>query len=193
MNALKIACAVSMLILCACAAQKFRLLLDEPPSGQPFNLPVEVTRLSIADLRNAVDNRDIIVSALAVPGRKDSIAPALSGGQRELLEKEFGKYISDHADYTARCSILIMEGVMRYASSWSGEGMSVRSKIRVVLIDSLHTPFLASAAGEADYSFQSNIANKKNFEKLYQKAMKAALFKAMESVSGVVKSIVPPK
>jgi hypothetical protein len=192
MGKIRILFALAAVITCACAFQKLQTVLDESPSGQAPRLPIAVTRLSVADARPAVDYRDMKISAFAIPGRRDESAPSLSGEQKDVLEKEFSRYLAHNSgDYTAACTILVLEGVMQYTSAWSGEDMVVKSKLRVVLIDSLHTPFLASAIGEAELSFKSNIANKKNFEKLYQKAMKMALFKAMESIGPVVNSIVP--
>jgi hypothetical protein len=187
---LKILLAVFVISLCSCAFQKFRTVIQEPVSGQSLKLPVLITRITFEDARVTVDNRDMKISRLALPGRKDEITPALSSEHREVLEKEIGKYVGNNrGEYKASCTIQILEGVKRYASSWSGEEMFVRSKIRVVLSDSLHTPYLASAIGEGEFSFQSNIANQMNFEILYQKAMRTALFKAVESIDGILKSI----
>lgn len=184
----------SLLVGAGCAFQKLQAVLDEPMSGPQVKLPVAITKLTIADIRTATNARDLKISAIALPGRKDEIAPPLSGEQKDVLEKEFASYAAFTAgDARAACTVQVVEGSMKYTSAWSGEEMFVRSKLRMVLIDSLHTPFLASAVGEAEFSFKSNIANKKNFEKLYQKAMKAALFKAAESISGAVRSMMPGK
>ncbi len=186
--------ACSAFLIVGCAFQKLQAVLDEPMAGPQVKLPVAVTKLTIADARSAADGRDLKISAFALPGRKDEIVPRLSADQKNMLENEFAKYRDYNAtDVRAACSLQVIEGVMKYTSAWSGEEMFVRSKLRLVLIDSLHTPFLASAVGEAEFSFKSNIANAKNFEKLYQKAMKAALFKAAESISAVVQAVVPAK
>jgi hypothetical protein len=173
-----------------CAFQKFRTIIEEPIAGQPIKLPVFITRLVIEDARPSADIRDMKISRFAIPGRKDEINPAISVEQKELLEKELGKYTGNTTGgLQASCTVQILEGLKRYKSSWSGEEMTVRSKLCLILSDTLHKPYLASATGEADFSFQSNIANKMNFEILYQKAMRTALFKAVESINNTLKSL----
>jgi acetamidase/formamidase len=70
--------------------------------------------------------------------------------------------------------------------------MRVRSKLRVSLFDSAHMPAPLSTTGEAEFFFTSTSANTLNFDRLYQKAMKTALFKAMESLSGALNSPAHP-
>jgi hypothetical protein len=191
---MRFAITLSLLVFAGCAYKKFQAFLDEPIAASQPKLPVTITKIFITDTRSGIDTRDVKISSLAVPGKNDQTIPGLSAEQKDVLEKQAAGYATaEGADFKAACSIMVVEGIKKYKSSWSGEDMVVKSKIRVVLADSVHTPFLSSAEGDAEYSFQSNIANRKNFEKLYQKAMKTALLKAMESISIALKTIDPRK
>jgi hypothetical protein len=176
-----------------CAYQKLQAVLDEPQAGAQQKLPVSITRLAVVDARAHADERSLKIPGLPLSARSDEVAPALSDEQKNMIERHIAGSVEADGAYKAACSVQVVEGVEKYKGSWLSEDMFVKSKIRVVLHDSLHTPFLASAEGETEYSFQSNIANTKNFEKLYKKAMKTALAKALESIGGVLKTMEPKR
>ena len=187
MTIVKIIASAILLMPCACAFKKLQTLIDEPASANAPRLAVAITNLVIVDGRATVDTRDVKTSKLAAPGRTDLISPAISQAHKDMLEKEMAWYSNGGASGPhAACTIQVVEGVERYKSTWSGEEMHARSKLRVSIVDSVHAPFVFSTVGEAEYYFTSNIANQSNFDRLYQKAMKTALFKAVESLSGAL-------
>lgn len=184
MKYIKLCGALILLLLANCAMLQIQSFIDEPIDADSIKLPIQISSLSIIDYRRNVDNRDINISWFALPGDKDEVLPKLSSDQRQLINDEFMKYVVNKSDnYTVRAVIEIVEGSKNYKCSWFFEDMKARSTIRITLYDSFHTPYLISATGEAVSTYTSGVSTKKYMEGLYQKAIRMALYKAVESIS----------
>ena len=160
-------------------------LKDESYRVKNVQLPFAISKILIEDKRESTSTKDLKVPVMAWPGRNEMAEPVISEEQTKLLQSEVASYFSVRPQKVI-VQLQLLKGVKKYALKWSGERESSEVEIQVNLLDPQSRQLLFYSRGFSQMWLNSSIATKTSSENLYQKALKVALYKAMEMISPLV-------
>jgi len=156
---------------------KEQYLKDESYASQPVKVPYRLVKVVIKDVRKDKNGQDLQVPNIYFK-KHDNIADAvLTDERRHMIEG----FVTDRFAGTDPVIALveITTGTQRFTSGLM-EKESVDSKIKVTLIDVESNSKFIWATGDAWFEVKSIDASKEYLDKLYDKAVRASLYKALE-------------
>ena len=162
--------------------------LNEPYAINEIRVPLSISGVDIIDSRNDTTSRAVDIPRHPKKGQADEINQALNDKHRKLITEEMTVYL-ETSDKEARVEVEVLEGVKKFEGATFGRTEYVKVKLGVTLYDDVHSPFYLKSSGEAMYEIQSLKASNEFIEKLYQKALKASLYKCFEGIRNSMENL----
>ena len=174
---------VSLLMGCSSAA-KMRYL-NEPYATTDIKIPLTLTEMEFVDNRADTSSRMVNIPRYTRLGQKDTVRQTLLPEHRSLLSDELRNRFTGEGT-GVKAVVEILEGDKCFEAGRMTEIELVKVRIGLTLLDGEHTPYFLKSNGEATYEIKSLDARNEFLEKLYQKGLKAALYKCCEGISGTL-------
>jgi len=179
-----------LMSLTGCSLLQKQKFLEDDFRTEEIRLPFRLGKARILDLRNKISEKPMKMSNFALPGTKEKVEPELTDAQRQLMESEVRRYLTETAD-PINLDLRIHRGEKRFETKWTREVETVELEIEVILVDRDTVQSVGSARGSSLYYVTSIDASPDYTEKLYQKSIRAALYHAFRSLKTLFPDVAP--
>jgi hypothetical protein len=144
-----------------------------------------ILQVDVFDRRKLNKNKDLKVSNFTLPGMQDQANGALSDELKVTIQSELLTYFGGTGPKVG-AKVELMRGIQIFSVNWTGEREQVDCEIRVTLFDIASNQPFVQGEGQVTYWIQSMDASKTYIDKLFIKAIRASLYKSMESIRRAV-------
>jgi hypothetical protein len=163
-----------------CASSMKNKTLQEPYQESSVDVSFSIDSLSVVDTRTSVDSGSMKIPRMVWKKRDGEIVPALGDEQKKVIAEEAARYARG-SEGGKTVVVTLLEGRKRYHADFLFSKEYATTAVKVEVLDSVHQPYYLSATGNAAYEVESIKADNPFMEKLYQKALRNAVYKAFES------------
>ena len=171
-----------------CSSAAKMKYLNEPYASTEITIPLTVSEIEIVDNRNDTSSRAVNIPRYTKMGQKDTVRQTLLQEHRTILADELKRNFTGDGS-AVKAVIEVIEGNKCFEAGRMTEIEFVKVRLALTLLDDEHTPYFLKSSGEASYEIKSLDARNEFLEKLYQKGLKAALYKCCEGISGTLKQM----
>ena len=166
---------VITLMIFACKSSKFTTSNNHYTK---INLDLKTNNISIIDKRSKIsEQEDIRIPVLSLPSDTISFYPKINNIHKELIKKTILENLNNSSTDTARIIIFVLEASKEFSATNLTEQELVSIKLKLVF-DAKGEKHEIIESGE--FYKKSMDASKKGLEKLFQKALKEIVFKALQ-------------
>lgn len=149
---------------------------------EPVAIRVNAVAINVADQRKNITDRKLKIPSISFPGQHDQIEPQLAESQIQLVKSEVQKYFVGGAKDVI-VNVNISQGSQAFAASLLNEKEAVEFEVSIDLLDAGSQQLLVSGVGNATYQIKSWDASQGYINKLFEKAIRASIYKCMEKIS----------
>ncbi|MBN1760480.1 MAG: hypothetical protein JW863_19280 [Chitinispirillaceae bacterium] len=178
----------SVILLTACSSATKLKYLNEPFTTTEMKIPLTLTEIEFTDNRADTSSRAVNIPRYTKLGQKDTVRQSLRQEHRTLLNEEMKAYFTGGGK-EVKAVVEVIDGSKCFEAGRMTEIEFVRVRLGLTLLDEEHTPYFLKSSGEAMYEIKSLDAKNEFIEKLYQKALKAALYKCCEGITGTLQQV----
>ena len=179
---------IATITVVGCSSRAKLKYLNEPFTTTELKIPLNVTGIEFNDNRTDTSSRALDIPRYTKNGQTDTVHQALLPEHRAILTGEMESYF-DGSGKEVEAVIEVLEGEKCFAAGRVAEVEYVKVKLGLTLLDTVHTPYFLKRNGEVAYEIKSLDAKNDFLEQLYQKALKAALYKCCEAISEALKQM----
>lgn len=161
---------------------KTAIIRDDEYRDEDIHLPLRCTKVAVIDLRSHVDDKDIEIPLWTLRNQKHEATPPLTDEEKKLMTAEALSYFGDQGR-KVEVEVRLLAGQKRYVLDHLMEKETSKTEFQIVLRDAKnHWVWIGGTAG-MEYTVSSRTATSGYSEQIYQKTMKASIYKAMKLIN----------
>ena len=171
-------------VLAGCAGETPPPPVDvAPPDAKPSAIAAAVSRVNIFDERvNIADpERSLHMPQTGIVGKEYDLTPALSGADRDLIEREVRGHFVD-GERVVEVDVYIMMGKQGFAVGEMKEALRLDFAIRIEVADQTDVDDVITAEGSASLSRQAVHLDRDSVPGLYAQTIHEGVKNAFQKI-----------